>query len=72
MKVYRLIILLMRTTKVNVVRGGSYENVYTRKFIIQNFVNMKISRSTYGMQNWHGYAVQISPPDLHVLPSFST
>ena len=29
----------MRTTNVNVVRGCSYENFYTQKFIIQKFVN---------------------------------
>ena len=36
----------MRTTNINVVRGRSYENFYTRKFIIRKFVDTKISRPT--------------------------
>ena len=36
----------MRTTNVNMVRGCSYENFYTQKFIMRKFLNTKISRST--------------------------
>ena len=36
----------MRTINANAVRGRSYENFFTRKFIIRKFLYTKISRST--------------------------
>ena len=36
----------MCTININVVRDCSYENFFTRKFIIQKFLDTKISRST--------------------------
>ena len=37
---------LLHTINTNVVRGRSYENFYTRKFIVRKFLYIKISRST--------------------------
>ena len=42
---------LVHAINANTVRGRSYEKNFTRKFIIQKFLHMKISRSTvfYGL-----------------------
>ena len=37
---------LVCTINANAVRGRSYENFFTRKFIIRKFLYTKISRST--------------------------
>ena len=51
----------MCTTNVYVVRDCSYENFCTRKFIIQKFVNTKISRSTvYGIFTSHDFPIHVA------------